>query len=411
MRRQIRATFEFASHLFARVREDRLAQVSGSLTFTTLLALVPLLTVTLTVFSAFPVFAGFSGAIRNFILENLVPAASGRVITLYMQQFAENAGKLTAVGLAILGVAAVMMMLTIDRTFNTVWRVPKPRPLVSRLLIYWGALTIGPLLIGASLSLTSWIISLSLELTRDIGWAGIVLLKMVPIMLTSAAFAFLYRTVPARGVDVNDAVAGGLVAGLLFEGMKAAFGAYLRQVPTYKLVYGAFASFPIFLLWIYFSWLIILVGAELTAAMPYLRSGGVRRRRLPGNQFVDAVQLLRLLYKAHQKGEVPAIEEVRSALRLPVEDCEGLLERLAAAGWAARAANDHWVLARDADEIRVAEVYHEFVFRAEGLHSGAEGTFERQLVRLTGGIQEDLSMTLERLFGMPAQEQARAKAA
>ncbi len=158
MRRQIRATFEFAIHLFARVREDRLAQVSGSLTFTTLLALVPLLTVTLTVFSAFPVFAGFAGAIRNFILENLIPAASGRVITVYMQQFAENAGKLTTAGLAILGVAAVMMMLTIDRTFNTVWRVPKPRPLVSRLLIYWGALTIGPLLIGASLSLTSWIV-------------------------------------------------------------------------------------------------------------------------------------------------------------------------------------------------------------------------------------------------------------
>jgi hypothetical protein len=113
--------------------------VSGSLTFTTLLALVPLLTVTLTVFSAFPVFAGFSGAIRNFILENLIPASSGRVITVYMQQFAENAGKLTTAGMAILGVAAAMMMLTIDRTFNTVWRVPKPRPLVSRLLIYRGA--------------------------------------------------------------------------------------------------------------------------------------------------------------------------------------------------------------------------------------------------------------------------------
>ena len=181
---------------------------------------------------------------------------------------------------------------------------------------------------------------------------------------------------------VNDAVAGGLVAGLLFEGMKAAFGAYLRQVPTYKLVYGAFASFPIFLLWIYFSWLIILVGAELTAAMPYLRSGGVKRRRLPGNQFVDAVQLLRLLHKAHQKGEVPSLQDLRTALRLPVEECEGLLERLAGAGWAARAANDHWVLGRDADEIRVAEVYHEFVFRSQELHADAEATFERQLVRL-----------------------------
>lgn len=411
MPRFIRTPVEFVSHLIARVKEDRLLQVSGSLTFTTLLAVVPLVTVAVTLFTAFPVFSGLSGAIHSFVLANLVPDASSRGITGYMQQFADNAGKLTAVGLAILGGAAVMMMLTIDRTFNTVWRVRKPRPLVGRLLIYWGALTIGPLLIGASLSLTYWLVSWSLGLTRDIGWVGVVLLKVVPILLTCAALGFLYRTVPNRPVDLRDAITGGIAAGLLFEGMKAAFGAYIQRVPTYKLVYGAFASFPIFLLWVYFSWLIILVGAELTAALPYLRSGGVRRRNLPGSQFVDAVQLLRLLYEAHQKGEVKSTQQLRTALRLPVDECEALLERLAAAGWAARAANDRWVLARNVGEIRLAQVYHEFVFRSEGLQTSSEGGFEGQLVRLTGRVQDDLSVTLERVFAMPQERAARARAA
>jgi membrane protein len=395
MRRRLRTPFEFASHLIARVKEDRLLQVSGSLTFSTLLALVPLVTITLTVFSAFPVFSGLSDAIRNFIVTNLVPAASGRVITVYMQQFAENAGKLTALGLVILSVAAVTMMFTIDRTFNAVWRVRKPRPVVSRLLIYWGALTIGPLLIGASLSLTSWLVSLSMGLTRDIGWAGVALLRLVPIMLTSIAFAFLYQTVPNRRVAPHDAVI-----------------AYIKQVPTYKLVYGAFASFPIFLVWVYFSWLIILVGAELTAALPYLRSGGVRRRRHAGSQFVDAVRLLRMLYEAHQKGEVLSTEQLRSALRLPVEECEALLERLAGAGWAARAANERWLLARAAGEIRLAEVYHEFVFQAQALRVDAEAGFENHVVKLAAGVQDDLAVTLERVFASSAQERSgRARAA
>jgi membrane protein len=412
MRRHLRAAVEFAVHLVMRVKEDRLLQVSGGLTFTTLLALVPLLTIALTVFSAFPVFSALSGAIHKFILANLVPAASGRVITVYMHQFAENAGKLTALGLVILSAAAVTTMFTIDRTFNAVWRVRKPRPVVSRLLIYWGALTIGPLLIGASLSLTSWLLSLSMGLTRDIGWAGVTLLKLVPIVLTSLAFAFLYQTVPNRRVAPHDALIGGLAAGLLFEAMKAAFGAYIRQVPTYKLVYGAFASFPIFLVWVYLSWLIILVGAELTAALPYLRSGGIRRRRHPGSQFVDALRLLRMLHEAHLEGEVLSTEQLRSALRLPVEECETLLERLAAAGWAARAANERWVLARAAGEIRLAEVYHEFVFQAQALRADAEAGFENQVVRLAAGIQDDLALTLERVFASPAQERSgRARAA
>jgi membrane protein len=227
----------------------------------------------------------------------------------------------------------------------------------------------------------------------------VVVLKMVPIMLTSAAFAFLYRTVPARSVDVNDAVAGGLVAGLLFEGMKTAFGAYLRQVPTYKLVYGAFASFPIFLIWIYISWLIILAGAVFAAALPYLRRGGVRVRRTLGSEFVDALRLMRLLQQAHVKGQVMTADELRAGVRLPLEQCEDLLERLARPGWVARASGDGWVLARDAAEIRLAEVYRNFVFDPDAVHrEHGERGFEGTVASLTAGMHDKLTITLKTLF-------------
>jgi membrane protein len=397
VRRRLRIVSEFFHLLAVRAREDRLFQVAGSLTFTTLLALVPLLTVALTVFSAFPVFSEFATAIRNFVLANLVPAAAGKVVTVYTQQFAQNAGKLTALGLAILTVAAVMTTLTVDHTFNTIWRVRRPRPLVSRLLIYWGVLTIGPLLIGVSLYVTSWL------LTRSMGLMGpsqavSAVYRLVPLVFTVLAFSFLYRTVPNRPVAVSDALAGGVLAGLLFEAAKAAFGSYIRQVPMYKLVYGAFASIPIFLLWIYISWMIILVGAVFTAALPYLR-GGVRVRKALGSEFLDALHLLRLLNRAHGEGRVPSTYELRAGVRLPMEQCEGLLDRLAQAGWITRASGDGWVLARDAGEIRLAEVYRRFVFDPDTVRRDyAESSFEGAVAKMTAGVDGDLSISLKALF-------------
>jgi membrane protein len=398
VRRRLRITLEFFQLLVVRAREDRLFQVAGSLTFTTLLALVPLITVALTVFSAFPVFADFSAAIRSFVLANLVPAAAGKVVTVYTEQFAQNAGKLTALGMALLTVAAVTMMLTIDHTFNTIWRVRRPRPLLNRLLIYWGVLTIGPLLIGASLYVTSWV------LTRSMGLMGpseavSTIYRLVPLVLTIVAFSFLYRTIPSQPVAVNDALAGGILAGLLFEAAKAGFGAYIRQVPMYKLVYGAFASFPIFLIWIYISWMIILLGAVFAAALPYLRTGGVRVRKALGSELLDALALMHLLYGAHGEGRVLRTNELRARVRLPQEQCEELLERLSRPGWVTRASGDGWVLARDAAEIRLADVYRQFVFDPDAVRrEHAEASFEGMITTLATSVHDDLAITLKALF-------------
>lgn len=415
MRRQLRALAEFLHWVRVRLREDRLLQVSGALTFTSLLALVPVVTIALTVFSAFPAFGGFWSVVRDFMLTHLVPAAASKLTGVYVQQFAENAGRLTAVGMVMLGAAAIMMMLTIEHTFNRIWRVRLARPVVARVLIYWGVLTVGPLLLGASLSLTSWLITQSSGMIGKLRGPEVLFLKIVPLVLTCLTFAFLYRTVPYRRVQTTDAVVGGAIAGLLFELMKGLFGAYIKQVPTYKLVYGAFASFPIFLTWIYVSWLIVLIGAELTAAMPYLRTGGVRLRYLPGSYLLDAVRVLRLLHEAHNRGAVLSVGELRAALKTPWEECEALLERLSKLGWVVPAAGDRWVLARDVSQIRLAEVYREFVFDAAAhLRPGEEG-YEAAVARLAADVQEDLSMTLESLFeergagrGAAAVKRARA---
>lgn len=406
---RVRAWLEYLLLLHRRLQEDRCFQAAGSLTFTTLLALVPLITIGVTVFSAFPAFGGFSSAIRQFAEGNLMPSFSGKVVTVYMQQFADNAGKLTAWGLVVLGASAVMTMLTIDGIFNTIWRVRHPRPLVNRILIYWAVLTIGPLLIGGSLSVTSWLLTRSMGLVGTTEATNLLLLKFVPLLLASAAMAFLYQTMPNRRVAFRDALVGGALAGVAFEAMKAAFGMYIRTVPTYKLVYGAFASLPIFLLWIYISWLVILIGAQVTAALPYLRTGGVRLNVRPGEQFLEAVRLLQQLYQAHRAGKVLKIEQLRVSLRVPFEDCERLLDQLAAAGWAAPTRGSGWVLARDASEIKLADVYQEFVFQADPRQSG-DAPLEGLLAQLTRSAHDTLSTSLEALFS-PHPEEAPKKPA
>jgi membrane protein len=394
MRPYLRSASDYLHWLRVRLREDRLLQVAGSLTFTTLLALVPVIAVALTVFSAFPGFAGFWDSIRGFILANLVPAAASKVITVAMEQFAQNAGRLTALGIAILTVTAVMMMLTIEHAFNRIWRVARPRPLLNRVLTYWGVLTIGPLLLGVSLSVTSWIVTQSMGLMGTAKGEEHELLRAVPVALTCLAFAFVYRAVPNRKVETGDALVAGIVAGLLFEATKSLLGAYIKQIPTYKVIFGAFASFPIFLVWLYSSWLIVLIGAELAAALPYMRSGGVRVRRGVGSALLDAVRLLERLYHAHAKGLVPTTGELRVALKLSWEDCEALLLQLTHAGWVAPAQGGRWVLSKDLAQVKLADLYREFVFHpdaelARGKH-GAEGEVARITATLHEGLQASL---------------------
>lgn len=376
-----------------RIEEDRCFQVAGSLTYTTLLALVPLITVALALITAFPVFGQFTSGVDDWLTENVLPEQIANAITRYLSQFAGAAARLTAVGIAFLAVTALMMMLTIDRALNQIFRVSHARPIAQRLLTYWALLTLGPVLLGLSVSMTSYLVSASLGFTRGLPLVGEALLAVVPVLLTAAAFTLLYLWVPNRRVRMRDALIGGLFAAVLFELMKRGFALYITRFPTYTAVYGAFAAVPIFLLWLYLSWVTVLLGAAVTALIPGYRRGD-RRGGAPGQQFYDALSLLALLVEAQRAGAPRPLAQLARDLKLAPEHCERLLSRMEAPGWVARAVGDHWLMARDPGSLTVAEVYRLFVLDER---AGSDA-----LADLVAAHQADvaarMSMTLGNLF-------------
>jgi len=256
----------FALEVPRRLFEDRLTQTAGSLTYTTLLAIVPLLTVALSLATAFPVFETAIGALQDYVVENFLPDAGLGVLADQIDAFTARAGSLTAIGLGILAVTAVMLMLTIDDTLNRIFRVERKRPLVQRLTMYWAVLSLGPLLIGLGLSMTSALVVNSFGML-NLDQVAERVLRGLPFLLTWAALAALYILVPNRKVRIADALVGSFLAGIAFELAKRGFAVYVSRFPTYTLIYGTFATMLIFLVWLYVSWLVVLAGATFTAML------------------------------------------------------------------------------------------------------------------------------------------------
>lgn len=385
----------FAQHRFS---QDRCVQFSASLTYTTLLALVPVVTIVLTVLSAFPMFADLMVQLKIFILSNFVPSSASKIITVYMQQFSEQAAHLTAIGIILLGVTAFMLMLTIDHAFNVIWRVRRQRSILHRFLIYWAALTLGPLMIGASLSLTSYLVSFSLGLVKGFPLVGMITLKMVPMALTVVSFALLYLIVPNRSISARHALVGGVIAGLAFELMKKIFTLYVTHFSTYTLVYGAFASIPIFLIWIYLSWLVVLSGAVITAALPYWARGDYPATSGAGREFFAALAVLRTLFQAQQSGEALSTSYLMRVSRMGWDDVEDMLDRFNRLKWAGKVTREGWVLTKGANAIRLAEVYREFVFDPESVQASQYAGSEKSaalLQRLSSDLEAGLAVSLQ----------------
>ncbi len=310
-----------ATVLRERFREDRLGLTASSLTFTTVIALVPLVTLILAVFTAFPVFSTMQATLQTWLVQSLVPDNIARSVLGYLTQFAAKASRLGAVGLIAFVVTALALIFTMDRTLNNIWRVRQMRPFAQRLLIYWAALTLGPVLLAASLTLTSYALSASRGLVGAIPGGLRFLLDALEFAMLASGMAALYHYVPNTRVKWAHAWAGGVFVAIGFEVAKLLLSLYLRNVPTYSAVYGAFATVPILLLWFYIAWVIVLFGAVIAAYLPSLLSGVARRGGKPGWNFQLAFEALQHLADARAT-DAKGLTRLQLAAYLRVDDLQ-----------------------------------------------------------------------------------------
>ncbi|MGH1462651.1 MAG: YihY family inner membrane protein [Neptuniibacter sp.] len=290
---------QFLGYLFKQFLSNQGVLNAAALTYTTLFAVVPLMTVSYAMLAAVPSFQGVGQELQGWVFDNFVPA-TGAVVQEYLNNFSSQARKLTAVGVAVLAVTAIMMMKNIEAAFNRIWRVNEPRKGLSSFLLYWAILSLGPILIGLGLVLTSYIASLPFISTATEAVGKGRLLSMLPTVLSATAFTLMYVAVPNCRVPFKSALIGGVVVALLFETAKRGFTAFVTQFPSYELIYGAFAAVPLFLLWIFISWVIILMGAELTRSLTVFRS---RNQHVKVHHFYTLLGVLYRLWQAQSQGK------------------------------------------------------------------------------------------------------------
>lgn len=317
-----------------RFRDDRLGLTASSLTFTTSIALVPFFTVALAIFTAFPMFAKLQGTLQIWLVESLIPDNIARQVLGYLTQFTRQASRLGVAGLAVLVITAIALVLTIDRTLNNIWRVRKPRPFGQRVLIYWAAVTLGPLLLAASLAATSYL----LPFVRNGAAAPTAVLQFLvdtlEFVCLAGSLAALYHYMPNTFVKWAHAWVGGGFVAVGIAAAKKLLTVYLGLVPTYSAVYGAFATLPILLVWIYLAWIIVLMGAVITAYLPSLLAGVSRRGGAHGWQFQLALETLQSL--EHSRGSTPRgmpASALAQQLRVDVLALEPVMDTLMQLGW------------------------------------------------------------------------------
>jgi membrane protein len=337
---------QFAVVVVRRFTHDRGLQTASALTYTSLLSIVPLLVVSLAILSGFGAFAEMKEAVKTAILDALLPSTKTQAAE-HIDQFLGNAKALTGPGLAGIAVTALMLLSTIEGTFNRIWRVKSPRSLTIRILRYWSALTMGPLLLGASLSLTSYFFAVADD--KMVRGAMQQIGHLIPLALQWVAFTLLYITIPNAPVRLKHAVIGGLVAAALFEALKNGFAIYIDNADNFRVIYGALAVIPIFLMWLYSSWTVILIGAEVAAAVPewreaLARGGSATDTDTATARLETALALLCALWKAAGKGE-SVDPNAPEAIQAGWAD-DGL-RTLVGAGFVTIAADERLVAGRD----------------------------------------------------------------
>ena len=356
LRDRARAT-AFARFLGRRFIEDDLFQAAGALSFTTVFALVPLSMVVFGVLSAFPVFALWSERLSDYIFSNFVPSAA-RSVEDYLLQFSTNAGQLTTAGTVALVVSVLITLNGVELAFNRIWRVKSHRPKFGRFLVYWTVLTLGALLAAASLAMSARFFALSVFDTEAGHVLEAAMLRLAPMALEVFAFATIYKVVPHRTVQWRHAIAGALLATVLFELVKGGIGIYLGTFGNYSRIYGTLAFVPVFLLWIFMSWIAVLLGASLASSISAFRYQPVSMRLPEGYEMYGLLRLLARFNEARTSGAGLHTDDIQRLEPLLTDSLvQEMLAQLAEINVVRRAEGGEWLLARDLDDLSLGELY------------------------------------------------------
>ena len=342
-----------ATHLSGHFREARLFDEAASLSYTSLLSMVPLLAVIFGVASAFPVFQQWTEQMQSFVFNNFVPA-SGVQIQVYLLGFLDAVGQLTLPGMVLLILTALLLIVRIERAFNLIWRVPAARSMRNRIVMYWSVLTLGPLAVGAAIGLSAqpFFEQYTLGFSTGSFWRGIGVFA-----LSWLGFTFMFVLVPNRRVRITYAAMGAFLSALLFAIAKKAFVAFVANA-NFNVIYGALASIPIFLFWIYMVWIVVLLGASLAASLTTFRDRKTDWGWPPKWEFLLVYRLVGLLWKKQHARETITTEELLDSMPGVTEtELSRYLEQLFVAGIAARSDLDEWLLCCDLDVVSLLDLY------------------------------------------------------
>ena len=378
--RQMAATVAaFALYSLRRFNADGCFAASGALSYTTLVSLVPLAVIALGSLSSFPIFAPVRDQLLGLVLENFVPSI-GAQAAWWFRAFADSATQTTAIGAAGILATGVLLLVTVEDQLNLIWRVTAPRPWVQRLLAYWTLITLGPLLVGVSLSLSTYFEIAARQAgfgQQALAWFTSSwlhgLARAVPALLEFVALTLLYGLIPNCAVRWRDGAFGAVIATLTIEILKVGFSIYISATSFYSTVYGALAIIPIFLFWMYISWMAVLIGAVVAAALPNWRIDG-RIGEVPagGVRLGLSLALIAALARAQRRGETKSTPALAAELGVATTVIDEHVKPLAEAGFAAHTQSSRWVLAWSPESATLHDLY-------QALHLPLAGRWTNQV--------------------------------
>lgn len=375
-------------YIAQRFSDDGCTRMAASLSYTSLLAIVPLTAIAFSMLAAFPVFEATRETFQDVVFSNFLPQ-SAEAMREYLDQFVKNTASLTAVGIIGLALTAVLLLGSIESSLNMIFRVSRPRALVPRLLVFWALITLGPLLLGASFSLSTYFFAAT-------KWMGVesmgdfpLLTRMLPTLIMIVVFTVFYAVIPNRPITWMAALLGGAVAGLIIAGLRSLFGLYVTSFPTYQTIYGAVSVVPIFLIWMYLSWTVVLLGAVITSSFDEWKTAGGRIRRRgerSTQQLVLALEILSLMLTAAARGKVLGRVELLRQTGAGEAAVDRVVTNLAQAGFIARADKGGWVILRDLEQTTLFDLFRALGFglNPDDLQLDGQEVWHELLGRLVG---------------------------